>query len=495
MTVRVRFAPSPTGYLHIGGARTALFNWMFARKHGGKFILRIEDTDRSRFQPYALEDMMRSLRWLGLDWDEGPEVGGEYGPYIQSERTELYQKSAYWLLEHGYAYKDFTSAEELEALREQQKEHKESQGYDRRDRNLSAEQSAEKEAAGIPFTLRFKAPLEGQTTFYDEIRGNITFDNSQIQDQILLKSDGFPTYHLANVVDDHFMQITHIMRAEEWISSAPLHCQLYAAFGWEMPKIAHLPVILSPSGKGKLSKRDLAFQEDNLTILVQVRDYIEAGYLPEAVANFLANVGWSFGDDVEKFTMAEALPRFELRDINPAPTKLPFSKLEWLNGQYIQEIDSAELAAAITPILQNEGWDFDATALPLAMPALKVRLKKFSDALTFMQFLDDTRWVVDPAQLSHKKITPTLLLEALQQLQQLIDSAEAPYHYDFLSQSITTIGEQTNDQRKAGPFLGILRYGVTGQTVSPPLFESMLLLGRERTLQRIGRIITLCSPS
>ena len=495
MTVRVRFAPSPTGYLHIGGARTALFNWMFARKHGGKFILRIEDTDRSRFQPYALEDMMRSLRWLGLDWDEGPEVGGEYGPYIQSERTELYQKWAYWLLEQGYAYKDFTSAEELESLREQQKENRESQGYDRRDRNLSAEQVAEKEADGQPFTIRFKAPLEGETTFYDEIRGNITFSNSQIQDQILLKSDGFPTYHLANVVDDHFMHITHIMRAEEWINSAPLHHQLYAAFGWEMPKIAHLPVILSPSGKGKLSKRDLAFQEDNVTVLVQLRDYISAGYLPEAVVNFLANVGWSFGDDVEKFTMAEALPRFELRDINPAPTKLPFSKLEWLNGQYIQEIDSAELATAITPILQNEGWEFDPKALPLAMPALKVRLKKFSDALTFLQFLDDERWSVDPTQLSHKKIDSADLINAFVAIKQLLSSAESPFDADFLAQSITTIGEQTNAQGKAGPFLGVLRYGVTGQTVSPPLFESMLLLGRTRTLERIGRIITLCSLS
>ncbi|HPV08860.1 MAG TPA: glutamate--tRNA ligase, partial [Aggregatilineales bacterium] len=316
--VRVRFAPSPTGYLHIGGARTALFNWLFARKHGGSFILRIEDTDQSRYVPEAEDDIMASLRWLGLNWDEGPDIGGKAGPYRQSERAELYREWADWLIEHGYAYRCNCSPERLEKVREEQRARGEKPGYDRfcRDRNLGPDIGEH--------VVRFKMPLEGETTVHDLIRGPITFSNAELQDLVLLKSDGLPTYHLANVVDDHFMEISYIMRADEWIATAPIHWQLYRAFGWEMPAIAHLPVILSPSGHGKLSKRDQAFQEGGTKVLVQVREFREAGYLPEAVVNFLTNVGWAFGDDREVFTPEEAMERFELEDINPAPSKLPY---------------------------------------------------------------------------------------------------------------------------------------------------------------------------
>jgi glutamyl-tRNA synthetase len=277
--VRVRFAPSPTGYLHIGGARTALFNWLFARRHGGAFILRIEDTDRKRYVPDALDDIMAGLRWLGLEWDEGPEVDGDFGPYFQSERLDLYHEWAGWLVEHEHAYRCDCTPERLKTVREAHQKAGQKAGYDRhcRTRNLGPEVGEH--------VVRFKMPLDGETVVHDLIRGDITFQNELLEDLVLLKSDSYPTYHLANVVDDHFMEISHIMRADEWISTAPLHWRLYEAFGWQMPAIAHLPVILSPTGKGKLSKRDQGFEEGGQRVLVQVREYNDAGYLPEAVVN------------------------------------------------------------------------------------------------------------------------------------------------------------------------------------------------------------------
>ncbi|NJN83643.1 MAG: glutamate--tRNA ligase [Caldilineaceae bacterium] len=252
---RVRFAPSPTGYLHLGGLRTALFGWLHARHTGGQFILRIEDTDQKRFDPASLEDVKRSLRWLGLDWDEGPDVGGPYGPYVQSERKEIYGRYAQQLIDQGDAYRCYATAEELEAMRTEQRARGQVQGYDRRHRYLSAEERAAFEAEGRPSVVRFAAPLDGTTAVHDLIRGEIEVENSQVMDPVLLKSDGMPTYHLAVVVDDHLMEITHVLRGEEWISSAPLHVLLYAAFDWESPQFIHLPVILDPSGKGKMSKR------------------------------------------------------------------------------------------------------------------------------------------------------------------------------------------------------------------------------------------------
>ncbi|MCB0084254.1 MAG: glutamate--tRNA ligase, partial [Caldilineaceae bacterium] len=252
---RVRFAPSPTGYLHLGGLRTALFNWLYARHTDGQFILRIEDTDQTRFSADSLEDIMRGLRWLGLNWDEGPDVGGPYGPYIQTERAELYQQYIEQLIAAGHAYRSYMTADELSALREEQKAKGVTQGYDRRDRNLTAQQIAAYEAEGRPSVVRLVVPIEGVTTIHDLIRGQTTWDNINLPaDPVLMKSDGLPTYHFAVVVDDHLMQITHILRSDEWLSSTPIHQIIYDAFGWEMPQVAHLPVILDPSGKGKMSK-------------------------------------------------------------------------------------------------------------------------------------------------------------------------------------------------------------------------------------------------
>ncbi len=492
MTVRVRFAPSPTGYLHIGSARSALFNWMFARKHDGQFILRIEDTDQKRSVEGAIEAIFEDLRWLGLDWDEGPDVGGAHGPYIQTERADLYREWADWLLEEGHAYKCYCTPEELEARRKAALEAKEAfVGYDRRCRNLSAEERAEMEADGREHVIRFKAPLEGETAIQDAIRGEITFKNEQITDAVLLKSDGLPTYHLANVVDDHFMAISHILRADEWISTAPLHVNLYDAFGWKPPVYAHLPLVLDPSGKGKLSKRTQAFTDEGHEVLVKVEEFREAGYLPQALRNFLANVGWSFGEDREKFTMAEAIPRFELEDVNPAPSRLPYSKLEWLNGQYIQEMNPAELAEEVKPFLDEAGYEVGSEALLALAPVLSVRLKRMTDAVGFLRFLStDEEELLDVTLdgLTHKKLPLDAALSAFTAARDFVRDTD---HFDAetIGERIIAIGEAHTANGKAGPFLGRMRLAVTRQKVSPPLFESMVALGRERTLKRLQNAI------
>ena len=491
MDVRVRFAPSPTGYLHIGGARTALFNWMFARKHGGKFILRIEDTDRKRYVPGAEQAIIDSLQWLGLDWDEGPDIGGPFGPYVQSQRTALYQQWADWLTAHDHAYHCYCTSEELSAMRKEQLAAKMPLGYDRRCRNLTLEQRAAKEADGLPSVIRFKMPLEGETVIPDEIRGDIVVMNSQIQDPVLLKSDGHPTYHLANVVDDHFMQISHILRADEWISTAPLHINLYHAFGWELPIYAHLPLVLNPSGEGKLSKRTQAFDDGGREVLVKVEEFQEAGLLPEAVVNFLANVGWSYGDDREKFTLQEAVPRFELKDINPAPSRLPYDKLDWLNGQYIQEMEPQTLARAIKPYLDEAGYEVNPEALLIVMPSMSVRMKRLPDAVPFLRFLFADVPLDETAEsLSHKQMPADQARQGYTLARDFVRDVQ-PYDLDNISQGIIEIGESVTLSGKAGPFLGKMRQAVTGQAVSPPLFESMLALGRERTLLRLNEIIAL----
>ena len=492
MMVRVRFAPSPTGYLHIGGARTALYNWMFARKHGGQFILRIEDTDQKRTVKGAIEAIMDGLRWLGLDWDEGPDVGGPYGPYIQSQRAALYREWADWLLANGYAYKCFCTADELKARRAAAKAARGDQSYDRRCRMLSAADVAAREADGLPHVVRFKAPTEGATVIPDVIRGDITVPNSQIADAVLLKSDGLPTYHLANVVDDHFMAISHILRADEWISSAPLHLALYAALGWEHPIYAHLPLVLNPSGKGKLSKRAQAFDDQGRQVLVKVEEFRDAGYLPQALNNFLANVGWSFGDDREIFPIEEAIPRFAIEDINPAPTRLPYDKLDWLTGQWIQMMEPLALARAVRPVLARQGHEVGAEALLAVAPALKVRLKKLTDAEAFLRFLwdDEDGGFAAPAadRLVSAKLPADAARRGLQAARDLIAAAQ-PLDVATLSAGLTAVGESVTTNGKAGPFLGALRLAITGQDVSPPVYESIVALGRGRALARLDSVI------
>lgn len=490
MTVRVRFAPSPTGYLHIGGARTALFNWLFARKHGGQFILRIEDTDAKRSVPGAIEAIQDDLRWMGLDWDEGPGAGGDFGPYIQTERADLYKKWANWLVENGRAYHCYCTSAELSAMRTEQMANKSPLGYDGRCRRLSAEQIAEREDAATPSVIRFAMPRDGETTILDAVRGEITYKNSQITDAVLLKSDGLPTYHLANVVDDHLMQISHIMRADEWINTAPLHINLYAAFGWDVPVYAHLSLIMNPSGKGKLSKRTQSFTDDGQEVLVKVEEFRDAGYLPEAVVNFLANVGYSTGDDREIYAVEEAIARFELENINPAPSSLPYSKLEWMNGQYIQQLEPLALAQAIKPYVDAAGIEISSEALLAIAPAMSNRLKKLPDAIPFLAFMDDEAYPAPAVDtLIHQKNLPREnALRGYQQARDLVATI-APFKLDILSVGIASIGEGVTTNGKAGPFLGKLRLAVTGQQVSPPVYEAMLALGQARTVARLDAVI------
>jgi len=483
--VRVRFAPSPTGFLHIGGARTALFNWLFARHHGGTFILRIEDTDRKRYVPEALNYLLDSLRWLGLDWDEGPEVGGDYGPYFQSERLELYHQWASWLVENDFAYRCYCTPEELAAMREEQRRRGLPPGYNRHCRYLTPAERAAKEAEGRSYVIRAKMPLEGSTTVYDLIRGEITFDNKNLDDFVLLKSDGYPTYHLANVIDDHFMGITHIMRASEWISSAPRHALLYRAFGWEMPKLAHLPLILNPSGKGKLSKRKK--QAGNEEILVNVQEYREAGFLPDAVFNFLANIGWSYDGKTEIFTREQAVARFDIKDINPTAAALPFSKMEWLNGMYIRQMDIPSLTAALLPFLAKSLERSEETLaaderLPLLVKLVQERIKRLTDAADIIRFAFVDQLTYDTKNLVAKKLTPAESLAALQEATRRIEALPA-----FTEKALeTTLRAQVAESGlKAGQLFNILRWAVTGQKVAPPLFGSMVAIGRETTVRRL----------
>lgn len=491
MTVRTRFAPSPTGYLHIGGVWAALFAWLYARRHNGQFILRIEDTDIKRTVPGALDSLMSSLRWFGIDWDEGPDIGGPFGPYLQTERKALYQKWANWLIEHDYAYKCFATPEELAEMRRELEAKGDRSGYDRRYRDFPKEEAAKLEAAGKKYVVRFKMPLYGQTAVPDLLRGDVVFENSQFTDYVLLKSDGLPTYHLAVVVDDHFMQISHITRGDEWLNTAPIHVNLYKAFGWKMPVLTHLPVILNPSGKGKLSKRHQAFQDGNEQILVRAAEFMEAGYLPEAILNFLANIGWTFGDDREKFSIEEAIARFDLATVSPTPIKLPYSKLDWLNGQYIQEMEPLELAKAVRPFLEAAGLEINVDALLVVMPPMRVRLKRFPDAIPFLRFLSEEMPLPESAEaLTHKKLPLPAAKAAFQEAREMLAVIE-PFDLDTISQQLFTIGEKHTDNGKAGPFLGQMRYAVTGQKVSPPLFESVLALGRDRVVQRLDQILTL----
>jgi glutamyl-tRNA synthetase len=364
-------------------------------------------------------------------------------------------------------------------------------GYDRRCRNLTPAQRAAKEAVGLQPVVRFRMPLEGETVIPDVLRGDITVKNSQIQDPVLLKSDGLPTYHLANVVDDHFMKISHILRADEWISSAPLHINLYHAFGWQMPVYAHLPLVLNPSGKGKLSKRTQAFDDGGREVLVKVEEFREAGLLPQALVNFLANVGWAFGDDREKFTLQEAVPRFELSAINPAPSRLPYDKLDWLNGQYIQEMEPLELAQAVKPYLDQAGYEVNPEALLIVMPSMSVRMKRLPDAVPFLRFLFEDEPLNETAgSLSHKQMPIEQAHEGYRLARDFVRDVQS-YDLESISQEMTKIGESVTLNGKAGPFLGKMRQAMTGQQVSPPLFESMLALGRARSLARLNEIVAL----
>jgi glutamyl-tRNA synthetase len=473
--VRVRIAPSPTGYFHVGSARTALFNWLFARHRGGKFIVRVEDTDRSRYNPEAVPDLVASLRWLGLDWDEGPEVGGDYGPYFQSERIDLYQHYTNLLLEEGHAYECYCSPERLAAVRENQRKQKQDVGYDRHCRNLTAAQRAEYESQGVTPVIRFRAPLTGRTSFHDVLYGAITVENETLDDLVLLKSDGYPTYHLANVVDDHLMRISHIMRGDEWLPSVPKHVLLYHAFGWDIPLYAHLPLILAPTGKGKLSKRHGG---------VEIRGFREQGYLPEAMVNYLARVGWSYDDKTEIFDRQELIEYFDLSGINNSPARFSYERLEWMNAYYIRQLDADDLAGRLVPFLARAGFDATPAEVRPLVPLVQERLKTLAEVVEWTDFFFQARIDYETEMLVGKKMDAAGSLDALRRVRETL--ADLPdFHAGTINQALRALASELG--LKLGPMLGIVRVAVSGKRVAPPLFETLAILGREKTLARLDR--------
>jgi glutamyl-tRNA synthetase len=478
--IRVRYAPSPTGYLHIGALRTALYNYLFAKSNDGSFILRIEDTDRNRYVEGSVEDIKRSIEWAGLTIDEGPGVGGDYGPYTQSERTDLYKKYANELLEKGYAYKCFCTSQRLEEMRKQQKN---STGYDRLCRYLSPEEVKQKEEQDLPYVIRFKMPIEGETVVEDNIRGKITIANQNLQDQVLLKSDGFPTYHLAAVVDDHLMNISHIMRGEEWINTTPLHIQLYKAFGWTPPVFAHLPVILSAKGKGKMSKRD----GDTM-----VKDYIEKGYLPDAMINFIVNLGWAYDDKTDTYDLNELEKIFSIDKIGKAAPRFQLEKLNHFNEYYIRKLRIDELLEKSKPYLEKDGINVgemnedEKNRLKEILKLVQERITILTDITDWIKFffLDELEYK-KPKDLIQKKMDKEKATTLLNAVIDVIEKNE--FTVESLEQNIKSLMGELGIKGK--PFFMTIRVAVTGSPVSPPLYESMVLLGKEQTLKNLRRSI------
>jgi glutamyl-tRNA synthetase len=504
--VRVRYAPSPTGIPHVGNIRTALFNWLFARHHGGTFIVRIEDTDQERRVEGAQEAIFDSLRWLGLDWDEGPDTpDAAYGPYIQSQRVELYLAAAERLIESDAAYRCYCSSERLDALRESQLKRKVPTGYDRKCRNLSADERADAEASGTKPVIRFKVPLTGKTTFEDVIRGSVTWENRLIDDFVLLKSDGFPTYHLANIVDDHEMRISHVFRADEWLPSTPRHTLLYQAFGWEPPIFAHMPLILG-ADRSKLSKRHGA---------VALLDYSDQGYLPEAMLNFLSLLGWSLDDKTTVISREELVHSFTLDRVVASPAVFDLEKLRWMNGVYIREMPVDDFAKAALPYLTRDlpaevtrpiDWSFTREVSEL----IQDRARTLQEVTELVEFFY-TRSVEYP---------PALIWAGMgdKQLKKRVDAGEdlvgdpmpedAPvvtawleaaqrhlteFRGEWTAESLeetlrALVTEISSSTRK---LFGALRVAMTGRTAAPSLFETMEALDRDVCLERLGRALDL----
>ena len=483
--VRVRYAPSPTGDFHVGGARTALFNYLFARHHGGRFILRIEDTDRKRYNPQALEWLLQGLRYLMLDWDEGPEVGGDYGPYVQSERLDIYRVHCQKLLETGAAYRCFCTPDRLEQVSRALRQKGLNPGYDRFCRQLDPAAAKLRADSGEPHTVRFKAPMVGEITVHDVIRGDITFSNANLQDAVLMKSDGLPTYHLANVVDDHLMEISHILRGDEWVNSLPLHIHLYRAFGWEPPVMAHLPLILNPTGKGKMSKREER-APDGAILPVFVRRFEELGYLPDAMINFMALLGWSYDDKTEVMSREELIERFSLDRVNASPAVWNYDKLDHFNGYYIRQLSAEELAGRLTPFLQAAGYPVDRAKLLAVIPLIRERISKLSDAPAVANFFFVDELSPYPAsELIPQKGDAAMALAALQRAHEALAGVE------FQRETLETVlrAEAERLGVKTGQMFQPIRVAVCGRKAAPPLFETLEVVGRETCLKRIGQAI------
>jgi glutamyl-tRNA synthetase len=473
--VRVRIAPSPTGDPHVGTAYIGLFNRVFADKHGGQFVLRIEDTDQTRSTAESEQAIYRSLRWVGLTWDEGPDVGGPYGPYRQSERSAIYREHAEQLIARGHAYRCFATPEELAEMREHARANKLQSSYDRRYRDIERTEVDRRLAAGEPFVVRLKMPIGGETVVADGLRGPITFDNNQMDDQILLKSDGMPTYHLANVVDDHLMEITHVIRAEEWISSTPKHLRLYEVFGWEPPAFIHMPLLRNPD-KSKISKRKNP---------VSLEFYEHSGFLPEAMLNFLARMGWSMPDEREKFTVAEMTEHFDWSRMSLSGPIFALDKLDWLNGLYIRELDPDALVDRL------QGWLLSADYLRRVMPLVRERINRLEDFVPATAFLlgaepPPSAEAMIPNKRDRKEtyLAVKATAEALEGLRTWDEAT--------LEETLRALVDSLD--WKVRELFMTVRVIVTGRTATPGLFETMVVVGKARCTARVRAALQVLKP-
>lgn len=484
MMVRTRFAPSPTGFLHVGSLRTALYAYLVAKQNGGKFLLRIEDTDRKRFVEGSIESVIRSLKWAGVDVDEGVELDsagkviqvGDKGPYIQSERLELYKKYSNQLLADGNAYHCFCTAERLEDLKNYQQANKLPTGYDKFCRDLDPQEGKKRIEAGESHVMRLKMPREGETTFIDLIRGEVTFKNELIDDQVLIKADGFPTYHFAVVIDDHFMEISHVIRGDEWLSSTPKHLQLYKYFNWEAPQMAHLSLLLNPD-KSKLSKR----QGD-----VAVEDYINKGYLPQAMINFVAFLGWNPGTEQEIFSLEELVKEFKIEKVIKSGAVFNLEKLDWYNQQYLKNLKGEDLVTVCLPWLIKAGLatgNEDRQWLAMALELEKERVKtlvELPEALKFLFVIPE----YDGQILVWKKGTVEEVKKILPMLAEFMDTISVQDWNKEKLQIMT--GEWiAKNEFSNGSVLWPLRVSLSGQPNSPGPFEIAEVLGKDESTKRI----------
>lgn len=476
--IRVRFAPSPTGYLHVGGLRTALYNFLFARKNNGKFILRIEDTDRNRYVEGAVENLINALKWAGLDFDEGPYVGGDYGPYMQSQRLDIYKKYADILLNNGNAYYCFCTPERLQKLREEQEKQKLPQAkYDKHCLNLSIEEVNNNLNNNIPYVIRLNVKPDYKVVFNDLIREQVEFDTNNIDDQVLIKSDGYPTYHLANVVDDYLMKISHVIRGEEWLSSTPKHIILYDAFGWERPVFAHLPLLLNPD-KSKLSKR----QGD-----VAVEDYRDKGYLKEALVNFVALLGWNAGDDREFYYLNELIETFSLERVNKSGAVFDIVKLNFLNAEHLRKKSNVELLEMLKIELKKSEFasqTFSDDYLLLIIEAMRERVS------FVYEFISNCKYFYkEPDEYEQKAVEKNWKPETSQHLQKFIQQISSlinPSKQDF-ENALTKTSEELNISK--GKIIHPLRLAVSGQSSGPGMFDLLYILGKDEVINRINKAI------
>jgi glutamyl-tRNA synthetase len=478
---RVRVAPSPTGHMHLATARTALYDYLLARKTGGQFILRVEDTDVRRTVPGSEQEIMDGLRWLGLEYDEGPDVGGPFGPYRQTERREIYQEHAGRLVQGGHAYPCFCTPDRLERMRKEQQARKQPPHYDGLCRKIDPGDAAARVSKGEKHVIRFKIDKEGTTVARDELRGEITVENKNIDDYVLLKSDGLPTYHLAAMVDDHLMEITHVFRGAEWLSTFPLHVNVVRAFGWEEPAWVHLSLFLKPSGKGKLSKRDASeATKDGYSVFI--KDLEALGFIPEGVLNWIVLMGWGVPED-DVMSLPQMVERFELRHLTASPAAINFTKLDHFNGTHIRQLTDDDLARRIRPFFAEAGLETPSEVLNRVAPLIKERITTLDDSLDMAGFFFRKEVQPKPEELVGKGLTVEQSREILEKARATLAGLEvfsAASADDAMRAYVADSGFTT------GQAFGVLRVAVTGQKVSPPLFESMEIVGRDVVLQRLA---------